>query len=111
VGRAFDLRRQCSDACITRGALGPAESGARHLRPQASNCDPGKHQLMGGLPRRWKRRRVEFSEHTLGLVEAADQKQAPDREMPRMSCIDVIAVRFERGPRCLKRLWWPAQVA
>ena len=47
----------------------------------------------------------------LDLVEAADQEQAPDREIPRMRSIYAVAVRFERRPRCVERLRRPAQVA
>src|SRR5260370_25017351 len=47
----------------------------------------------------------------LGLVEAADQEQAPDLEIPRMRGIYAVAVRFERRPRRVERLRRPAQVA
>jgi hypothetical protein len=47
----------------------------------------------------------------LGLVEAADQEQAPDLEMPRMRGIHPIAMRFERRPRRVERLRRPAQIA
>src|SRR2546430_16747145 len=47
----------------------------------------------------------------LGLVEAADQEQAPDLESARMRGIYAVAVRFECHPRCLERLRGPAQVA
>jgi hypothetical protein len=46
-----------------------------------------------------------------GLVEAADQEQTPDLEVPRMCGICTVAVRFERGSRCVERLRRPAQVA
>ena len=58
-----------------------------------------------------KRRGVELGERALGLVEAADQEQAPDLEIPRMRGIYAVAVRFERRPRCVERLRRPAQVA
>jgi hypothetical protein len=47
----------------------------------------------------------------LGLVQAADQEQAPDLEIPRMRGIYAVAVRFERRPRCVERFRRPAQVA
>ena len=50
-------------------------------------------------------------ERALGLVEAPDQQQAPDLEMPRMRGVHAVAVRFERRPRRVERLRRPAQVA
>ena len=47
----------------------------------------------------------------LGLVEAADQEQAPDLEIARVRGIDAVAVRFERRPRRVERLRRPAEVA
>ena len=47
----------------------------------------------------------------LGLVEAADQEQAPDLEIARMRGVHAVAVRFERRPRRVERLRRPAQVA
>jgi hypothetical protein len=65
-----------------------------------------------GGPRRGREGRgVEPGERTLGLVEAPDQKQAPDLEIPRMRGVHPVAVRFERGPRGVERLCRPAQVA
>ena len=56
-------------------------------------------------------RGVELGEHVLGLVEAADQEQAPALENPRMRGIHAVAMRFERRPRRVERLRRPAQVA
>ena len=50
-------------------------------------------------------------ERALGLVEAADQEQAPGLEIARMRGIDAVAVRFERRPRGVERLRGPAEVA
>ena len=72
---------------------------------------PGNDQLVGGPRRRREGRGVEPGERALGLVEAADQEQAPDLEMPRMRGIDAVAVRFERRPRRVERLRRPAEVA
>src|SRR6266480_7719050 len=47
----------------------------------------------------------------LGLVQAADQEQAPDLENARMRGIYAVAVRFECHPRCVERLRGPAQIA
>ena len=46
-----------------------------------------------------------------GLVEAADQEQAPDREAPRMRGIYPVAVRVERRPCRVERFHRKAQVA
>ncbi len=110
-GCAFDLRRQRRDTCVARGARGPSERSARRLRPQASHRDPRNDQLVGGPRRRREGRGVELGERALGLVEAADQEQAPDLEIPRMRGVHAVAVRFERRPRCVERLRRPAQVA
>ena len=40
---------------------------------------------------------VELGERALGLVEAADQEQAPDLEIARMRGIYTVAVHFERA--------------
>ena len=54
---------------------------------------------------------VELGERALGLVEAADQEQAPDLEIARMRGIYTVAVHFERRPRCVERLRRPSEVA
>ena len=110
-GCAFDLRRQRRDICGARGALGPSERRARRLRPKASHRDPRNDQLVGGPRRGREGRRVELGERKLGLVEAPDQEEAPDLEMPRMRGVHPVAVLFERRPRCVERLRRPAQVA
>ena len=110
-GCAFDLRRQRRDICVARGALGSRERRARRLRPKPSHRDPGNDQFVGGLQRGRERRRVERGEGMFGLVEAADQEQAPDREILRMRGVYAVAVRLERGPRCIERLCRPGEVA
>ena len=97
-------------ACA-RGALGPGERRARRLRPQASHRDPRNDQLVGGPQRGREGRGVELGERALGLVEAPDQEQAPDLEIPRMRGVHPVAVLFERRPRRVERLRGPAQVA
>ena len=108
---AFDLRRQRRDPCVARGALGASERSARRLRPEAPDRDPRDHQLVGGPRRGREGRGVELGERTLGLVDAPDQEEAPDLEIPRMRGVDPVAVRFERRPRRVERLRRPAQVA
>src|ERR1700675_2519069 len=66
---------------------------------------------MGGPRRGREGRGVELGERTLRLVEAPDQEETPDREIPRMRGIYAVAVRFERRPRYVERLRRPAQVA
>ena len=95
----------------SRAARSARASAARAvLRPEASHRDPRNDQFVGGPRRGREGRGVELGERTLGLVEAADQEQAPDLEIPRMRGIDAIAVRFERRPRCVERLRRPGQV-
>ena len=96
---------------MVRGAPGPNERSARRLRPEASHCDPRDDQLVGGPRRGREGRGVEPGEFTLGLVEAADQEEAPDLEIPRMGGVHPVAVLFQRRPRGVERLRRPAQVA
>ena len=39
----------------------------------------------------------------LGLVNAPDQEQAPDLEIPRMRGVHPVAMLFERRPCCVER--------
>jgi len=110
-GCVSNLRRQRGDVRLARGVLGPSERGARRLRLQAPNRNSRNRQLVGGPRRGWERCGVELRDCTLGLVEAADQKQAPDLEISRMRGIYAVALRFERRPRCVERLRRLAQVA
>jgi hypothetical protein len=65
-----------------------------------------------GGPRRGREGRgVELGECTLRLVEAPDQEEAPDLEVPRMRGVHPVAVLFERRPRRVECLRRPAQVA
>ena len=52
-----------------------------------------------------------MGEDTLRLVEAPDQKEAPDLEIASMGGVYVVAVLLERRPRCLQRLRGPTQIA
>ena len=47
----------------------------------------------------------------LGFVDAPDQQQAPDLEIPRVRGVRPVGVRFERRPRRVERLRRPAEVA
>ena len=96
---------------MARGALGPSERSARRLRPEAPHRDPRDHQLVDGSRRGRKGRGVELGERTLGLVDAPDQEEAPDLEIPRIRGVHPVAVLFERHPRRVERLRRPAQVA
>ena len=62
----------------------PGQRRARRLRAQAAHGDARDHQLVRGPRRRRQRRGVEPGQRALGLVETADQQQAPDLEMARM---------------------------
>src|SRR5262249_62354866 len=50
-------------------------------------------------------------ERTLGLVDASDQEETPDLEIPRIGGIHPVAMLFERCPCRLERLRRPAQIA
>jgi hypothetical protein len=66
---------------------------------------------VGGPRCRREGRRVELREHPLDLVEAADQQETPNLEMPRMRGVDAIAVVLERPSRRVEGVRRPAQVA
>ena len=109
-GMRFRPPPQRRDRCLARGARGPSERSARRLRPKASHRDSRDHQLVGG-PRRGREghaiergARVRLIERTLGIVDAPDQEEAPDLEMPRMRGVHPVAVLFERRPRRVERL-------
>jgi hypothetical protein len=78
---------------------------------KAPHRDPCDNEFMGGSRRGRQRRRVEPGEHTLGLVEAADQEQAADRELSCMRGVDPVSVLFQRCPRCVERRRGPGEVA
>jgi hypothetical protein len=107
----FDLRGQRRDGCVTRGALGTDKRCMRRFRLHAADCYPRNHQFMGGSQCRRKGRDVDVGKYAFGIVEAADQQHAPQLEISRMRGVQVVAVRYERHPRCVKRILGPAQVA
>src|SRR5262245_20100742 len=96
---------------MARSARGPSERNARRLRPQSSHRDPRNHQLVRGPRRRREWRRIELCERTLGLVEAPDEEEPPDFEIPRMRGVHAVAVRFERRARRVEHRRRPGQVA
>ena len=61
--------------------------------------------------RRRERRGVEPAQRALGLVETADQQQAPDFEVARVRGVQPVARLLERRPRRLERPGGPAQLA
>src|SRR5579859_673124 len=89
----------------------PGEGCARRLNLQAPHRDPGHDQLVGDPRRGREGGGVEGGEGALGIVEASDQQQAPDLEMPRMGGVQPVAVRVECRSRGVKRLRRPAEVA
>ena len=111
-GRAFDLRRQRRDAGLRARRCSARASAARAaLVRRRRIAIPATTSSWAALDAGGKRRGVELGERALGLVEAADQEQAPDLEIPRMRGVHAVAVRFERRPRRVERLRRPAQVA
>ncbi len=59
----------------------------------------------------WEERGVEVSQHLLSLVEAPDQEETSNCQIPCLRGVQAIAVCFERRPRGFKRLWRPAEIA
>jgi len=96
---------------VTRRPLGPGERGARGLRLEPSQRDARDDELVGRPQRGRERRGIEPGKRALGLVEAPEQQEAPQREISRMPGVDPVAVRFERRSRRLELLGRPAQVA
>jgi hypothetical protein len=107
----LDLCHKGRDACLTRGARGLGKRGARRFNPQAPHRDASDHELVGGPQSRRQDRGIELRQCTLGLVEAPDQQQTPDFEMPCMRGVGPVAVPRERRPRGIERLGGKAQVA
>ena len=96
---------------VARGVLGPRERGTRRLRPETPHRRSPQPPARGWPSTRGERRGIESRERPLGLVEAADQQQAPYLEIPGMRGVDAVAMRFQRRPRRVERLRRPAQVA
>ncbi len=111
VGRAFDLRRQRRDVRFARRPFGPSQRSARRFCPQPPHGNSRNDELVGGPGGGWKLVGVDLDQRALGLVQAADQEQAPKLEVPRVPGVREIAVRFEGRPRCVERLRSPAEVA
>ena len=106
---ALDLRRQRRDTRVARRdrlARAPRAADA-----EAPHRDPRHDQLVGGSRRGRQGRGVELGERPLGFVEAPNQDEAPDLEIPRVRGVHPIAMRFERRPRRVERLRGPARVA
>jgi hypothetical protein len=108
---ALDLCHKGRDARLTRGARGLGKRGARRFDPQAPHRDAGNYEFVGGPQSRRQDRGIEFRQCALGLVEAPDQQQTPDFEMPCMRGVRPVAVTRERRPRRIERLGGKAQVA
>jgi hypothetical protein len=91
-------------------ALGPSERSSCCLRPETSQRNPRKNQLVDSSRRGRQRLGVELGEDMFGLVKAPDQKEAPDLETPRMRGVQPVAVLLKRRPGCLQRLRRPTQI-
>jgi len=108
---AFDFGHERGDACLARGPLRLSECGAGRPGSEAPHRDARNNQLVSGPGCGRKRRRVEIGERVLGLVEPADQEEAPDFEVAGMRSVDAVAVRFECRARRVEGLRRPAQIA
>jgi predicted dithiol-disulfide oxidoreductase (DUF899 family) len=94
-----------------RRALGTSERVTRRLRAETPYRDRGDDELVGRSRGGRERPGIEQGERAFCLVDAPDQEEAPDPEIPRMRGIDAIAVLFERHARRVERLRIEAQVA
>ena len=77
---------------------------------QAPDSQSRYHEFVGGARCGRERRGVEPGERTLGLVEAADQQQAPGFEVQRMRGVDAVAMRLERCSRGVESLGGPGEI-
>ena len=107
---AFDFRRQRRYTRNARGVTGALEGSTRRLRPEATHRDARNHQLVDSPQRGWEGQGVELGERTLGLVDAADQEEAPYLEIPGVCGVDAVAMCFQRRPRRVERVCRPAEV-
>lgn len=83
AGSVFDFCHECGDARLVCGLLRPAESLAGGLCTYTTHCDAGYDEFVERSRRWWEELRIEIGEPTLGLVEAADEKQTADFEIAR----------------------------
>ena len=104
--RVCDLRRKRRNSCLSRRLLSSIERRARRLRPQPPNRDAGDHQFVHGPQRGREGRGVDPHQRPLGLVEAPDQEQSPDREVTGVRGVDAYrrARRASPGP-CRVSVW------
>jgi hypothetical protein len=98
----------CLDVLEPDEALLTPRDQARRLCLEGSDRDP---RTVSG-PRRGRQwRRVELREFSLGRVEAADDEEAPDLEMPCKTGVRPVAALLERRPRRVERLRTKSKLA
>ena len=68
----------------------------RRLGPEPAHRDARDHQLEGSPRRRCERPEVELGQGPFGLVDAADQEEASDLEIPGVRGVDLVAVGGQR---------------
>jgi len=110
VRRAVDLGHQCGNPRLARGARGLIERGSGRLRTNTPHRYASSDQAVSGPRRRRQRIGIKPLERTLGLIKLSDQKKLPGLEIPGMSGVRAVAMRFEYRPRRAERLYGPAQV-
>jgi len=85
--------------------------------PRARSASVGAHrdcrddQLVSSARCGRKGRGIDLAERSLGLVQAPDQEQASDLEIPRVGGIHQVAMRCKRRTGCRERLPGRAQIA
>ena len=109
-GSIFNLHGQRRDSCLSRGPLRLSECGASHRDPQTPRRDSSNRQLVNSPERRREVPGVERGEHLVGFIEAPDQYQTSDLEIPCLCGISAIAVLFEQHARRLERLRRPLEL-
>src|SRR5580658_5605542 len=103
-GSAFNLGGQRRDSRLSRSLLRLGECVARHPDPKTPGGDSGNRQLVNHSERRRQARRIERGEHLGGFLEAPEQYQTPDLQIPCLRGISAIAVLLEHYARRLERL-------
>jgi hypothetical protein len=109
-GSAFNLRGQRRDSRVSRSLPRLSECVASYPDPKTPRADSSNRQLVNNPERRRQAPGIERGEHLVGFVEAPDQYETSDLEIPCLRGISAIAVLFEHYARRLERLRGPPQL-